>query len=189
MVTLRQVEEQLERIGCNFRHVGRAEIRELPAILMPEEQIAGAVNGRYSGGGALLVITNFRLLLIDRKPLFLTVEDIRFDMIAEIDYNIRLLNSTAFIITPSRKLVFSSWGQQRLRAIVSYMQQKVMDARQQQYMERQFAPQQPTYPKFFGNRVGSLAMQQSSGAGSRTMPVNSYVKMPIVTKHRRWPLS
>lgn len=189
MVTLRQVEAQLERISCNFRYIGRAEIRELPAILMPEEQIAGAVNGRYSGGGALLVITNFRLLLIDRKPLFLTIEDIRFDMIAEIDYNARLLNSTAFIITPSRKLVFSSLGQQRLRAIISYMQQKVMDARQQQYMERQFAPQHTARPQFFGNRVGSLAMQGSTGAGSRTVPMNSYVKMPIVTKQRRWPIS
>lgn len=184
MVTLRQVEEQLERLGCNFKYVGRAEIRELPAILMPEEQIAGAVNGRYSGGGALLVATNFRLLLIDRKPFFLTIEDIRFDMIAEIDFNARLLNSSAVVITPARKLIFSSIGQQRLRAIVTYLQQKVMEIRQHQFMEQQFIPEIMERRRFSGVRAGNLAIQGSAGA-SRTLPINPYASVPLITRRRR----
>lgn len=184
MVTLRHVEEQLERIGCNFKYVGRAEIRELPAILMPEEQIAGAVNGRYAGGGALLVATNFRLLLIDRKPFFLTIEDIRFDMVAEIDFNSRLLNSSAVIITPARKLVFNSIGQQKLRAIVSYLQQKVMEIRQHQFMEQQFIPEIAERKRFSGVRAGSLALQSSAGV-ARSLPINPYAKVPLVIKQRR----
>lgn len=185
MVTLRQVEEQLERLGCNFKFVGRAEIRELPAILFPEEHIAGAVNGRYQGGGALLVVTNLRLLLIDRKPFFLTIEDIRFDMIAEIDFNARLLNGSIVIITPAGRLVFSSLGQQRLRVMANYLQKKVMEARQQHFMEQQFIPEIAERRRFSGARAGNIAMQASSGGATRTMPINPYAKMPLITRRRR----
>src|SRR5689334_18716046 len=103
MITLANVEEQLKKVGCNFRFWGRPEIRELANILMQDEIIAACVNGRYEGGFALLCVTNHRLLLIDRKPMFLSMEDIRFDMIAEIDYSARLLDASVHIITPNRK--------------------------------------------------------------------------------------
>lgn len=185
MVTLRYVEKQLERLGCNFKFIGRAEIRELPTILLPEERIEGAVNGRYTGGGALLVITNLRLLLIDRKPFFLTIEDIRFDMIAEIDFNSRLLNSSAVIITPAQKLVFSSIGQQRLRTIVTYLQQKVLEARQHHLIEQQFIPEAQERRRFSGSRAGNLAIQGSTSGPIRTVPINPYAKMPLVIRRRR----
>lgn len=185
MVTLRYVEEQLERLGCNFKFVGRAEIRELPTILLPEERIEGAVNGRYTGGGALLVVTNLRLLLIDRKPFFLTIEDIRFDMIAEIDFNSRLLNSSAIIITPAQRLTFSSIGQQRLRQMVGFIQQKVLEARQNHFIEQQFIPEVEERRRFSGSRAGNLAIHASSSSGIRSMPINPYAKMPLITRYRR----
>lgn len=189
MVTLRQVEAQLEHIGCKFRFVGRAEVKELPAILMQDEVIAGAVNGRYTGGGALLVVTNYRMLLIDRKPLFLTVEDIRFDMIAEIDFNARLLNSTAYIITPTRQLTFSSYSQQRLRDMLNYTQQKIMDTRQH-YMQQQFTLGDATMggTKVTAGHVGELALQGNrAGPMPPALSANPYTKTSLVMRRRHHP--
>lgn len=140
MISLSQVEDQLRRVGCNFRFWGRPEIRELCNILMEGETIAQAVNGRYENGFAMLVATDHRLLLIDKKPMFLTLEDIRFDMIAEIDFSAQLLDSTVKIITPNRTLVFTSWNQGRMRTALNYTQQRVSEIRQH-YLQRQF--QQP----------------------------------------------
>lgn len=190
MIPLHKVEAQLKRIGCNFRVWGRPEIRELRNILMDNEEIAGATNGRYSGGFAFLTVTNFRLLLVDRKPLFLTTEDIRFDMITEIDFNAQLLNSTAYIITPTRELVFSSWNQHRLRVIVNYTQQRVMDVRQH-YMQQQFAPSAPQPkldPGVTAGRVGGLALQDNSTSGAPQMlpPATSpYGRLPFTTRRNR----
>src|SRR5688500_8181634 len=111
MVSLSQVEDQLKKVGCNFRFWGRPEIRELTKILIPGEIIAQAVNGRYENGFAMLVATDHRLLLIDKKPMFLTLEDIRFDMIAEMDFSAQLIDGTVKIITPNRTLVFTAWNQ------------------------------------------------------------------------------
>ncbi len=86
MVSKKSVEAQLKRIHFNYLAWGKTEIQELPNIILPEEHILECVNGMYEGGFALLVATDMRVLLIDKKPLnYLTVEDLRFDMISEID--------------------------------------------------------------------------------------------------------
>lgn len=184
MVTLSYVEEQLKRAGCNFRWWGRPEIRELANVLMPDEIIAGCANGRYEGGFALLCVTNHRLLLVDRKVMFLTLEDIRFDMITEIDYNARLLDSTVYIMTPNRKLVFTSWSQQRLRKMLDYTQRRVMEVRQHQ-MIQQFQPaivnQQQTAPL-----VGGLVMQGAHQT-MQPLPLNPYTRVPMLMRRRRYP--
>lgn len=144
MIALQTLEQQLKDIGCNFRFFGRPEIRELAKILTPGECISNCVNGIYEGGFALLAITDQRLLLIDRKPMYLTIEDIRFDMIAEIDYNHRLLNATARIYSTNKQLAFTSWNHTRLRNLIDTLQCKVMQMRHQlPGMQAQFASALP----------------------------------------------
>lgn len=129
MVTLHEVERQLKAINCNFRFFGRPEVRELTKILREDEIISQAVNGFYEGGFALLCVTNKRLLLVDRKPMFLTLEDLRFDMIAEVDFNHRLLNATVNIYSTNKSLMFTSWNNHKLRLLVENLQHHVMEIR------------------------------------------------------------
>jgi hypothetical protein len=140
MVTLATVEEQLKAIGCNFRFWGRAELRELCEILLPGETIAHAVNGQYEGGFALLCATDFRVLLIDKKPKYLTLKDIRFDMITELDFSGRMLNSTVRIYTPNKELRFTTTSNKRLRKLFTSTQHKVMEIRHR-FMMQQFQQQ------------------------------------------------
>lgn len=184
MISLDQVEQQLKRIGCNFRFWGRPEVRELRNILVEGEVIAQCANGFYEGGFALLCVTDRRLLLIDKKPMFLTLEDIRFDMIAEIDYNARLLDGTVHIITPSHKLVFTSWNQDRLRRLLNHVQERVMEIRQH-YMQQQFQPQmQVRDEQYTAPVVGSVMLQ---GNTQHAAPVNPYTAVPLTMRRRRVP--
>jgi len=185
MVSLHHIEEQLKKIGCNFRFWGRPEIRELQHILVEGEVIAQAVNGRYEGGFALLVVTDHRLLLIDKKPMFLTLEDIRFDMISEIDFSAHLLEGRVEIMTPNRKLAFVAWNQGRLRVLLNYVQQRITDIRHH-YMERQFQPQFQPQPgqQYSAPVVGSLVMQ---GSAQHTLPSHMYTKTPLTMRRHRIP--
>jgi len=199
MISLNQVEDQLKRVGCNFRFWCRPEIRELCKILMPGETIAQAVVGRYENGMALLVATDHRLLLIDKKPMFLTLEDLRFDMISEIDYNAQLFGGTVQIMTPNRKLTFSAWNQPRLRNILNYTQLRISEIRQH-YMQRQFEPQQqllqqamPPQPRddqYSAPAVGGLALQGNAAyqvAPSLPAPFNPYTNSSVTLRKRRIP--
>lgn len=140
MTSSESVYEQLERLRFNVHSWGRSEIRELPKILLPTEEIYECVNGLYEGGFALLVATNFRVLLIDKKPLnYLTVEDLRFDMINEIDYSHRLFGAQISIVTGPKNLIFRSYNQVRLRKLINHVQHCMAEAKrlQSQHQEGQ----------------------------------------------------
>lgn len=133
MVTRESIEQQLKKIGFNYHGWGRAEISELPNIILPDEQIYECVNGFYEGGFALLIATNVRVILVDKKPLkYLTVEDLRFDMINEIDYSHRLFAAEISISTGSKNLRFVSMNQPRLRKLIGHVQHCMAEGKKKQ---------------------------------------------------------
>lgn len=133
MVSETSVTAQLKRIDFSLHAWGRAEVGELPAILLADEQIFECVNGIYEGGFALLVATDIRVLLVDKKPFnFLTVEDLRFDMINEIDYNHRLFGAYVNISTGNRDLKFRSYNQPRLRKLISHVQHCMAESKKKE---------------------------------------------------------
>lgn len=149
MVTAKEIDRQLKNIGVTFWFLGNAELRELRHILVDGEVIEHCVLGRYEGGFAVLCATSYRLLLIDKKPFYLTLEDVRYDMIVEVDFAHRLLNATIKVRTPSKTLTFTSHKNHEIRQLVTYIQHRILADRQQQTpppqqygMSQQLQPQQ-----------------------------------------------
>lgn len=131
MKALSEIELQLSRLGIHNRFWGKPEIRELTNVLGQEEDITNAVVGRYEGGYCLLLTTNHRLLLVDKKIWFVSIEDIRFDMITEIDYSARLLDATISVRTINKLLRVTSIRQKNLRALTTYLQERLIELRMQ----------------------------------------------------------
>ncbi len=130
MVSRESVQIQLKQIGFSHITWGKSEVDELPNIILPEEVIYECVNGYYEAGFSLLVATNFRVLLIDKKPLsYLTVLDLRFDMINEIEYSHRLMGAQITISTGSKTLVFRSYNKLRLRKLIDHVQHRMAEAK------------------------------------------------------------
>lgn len=133
MVHFSIIEARLSKLGVSCSRWFKPEIRELQHILMDDEEIVACAQGRYFGGFALLVATDHRLLLIDKKIPYLTVEDIRYDMIAEIDYGSSIYDATINIYTVNKQFKFSSWKHKHhLRKLVAYAQRRVMELRHYQ---------------------------------------------------------
>lgn len=133
MVSKEAVLVQLKRLGFNHFSWGKSEVDELPNIILPDEIIYECVNGVYEAGFCLLVATNFRVLLIDRKPLnYLTVIDLRFDMINDIEYSHRLMGAQITINTGQKTLHFRSYNQQRLRKLIDHVQHRMAEAKHSQ---------------------------------------------------------
>ncbi len=147
MKALAEIEFQLNRLGIRNKFIGKPEIKELANVLAHDEVITNASNGRYQGGFALLVVTDRRLLLIDKKMWYLSLEDVRFDMISELDYCARLLDSTLTVRTMNKVLNFTSWHQKQLRDLTSFLQDKIMELRHLSPQSNdQFAAAMPQTP-------------------------------------------
>lgn len=182
MVSLDKIESMLAKVGVYNKYWGRAEIHELCRILMDEEEIIAAVNGRYEGGWAMLVATDRRLLLVDKKPWFLGLEDIRYDMIAEVAFTAGVLDSTITIRTINKSLSFRSVRQNKLRVMTAFIQQHIIKLRQSAYevwqsqndlLQKQAASQQRlSMPHPVA--VPQLSAVQPAAATS-TMPISGAV--------------
>lgn len=135
MVSHNNVLGQLNSIGLKFSFFGRSEVKELADILNEGEIIRHCTYGYYQGGSALLVATDGRLLLIDKKPFFLNLEDLRYEMINEVDFAGRFLDATVSLHTGNRKLAFRSFTDARLRELCRFTQDQITRARQIEYVQ------------------------------------------------------
>lgn len=186
MVSTNEVSEQMKRLGARFQFWCRPEIRELPKILFEGEQLKHILVGRYEGGFALLCSTDKRVLLVDKKPFYLTLEDIRYDMISDVQYNHRLLDSTVRLGTMHKTLSFTAYNHVKLRSFTSHIQEQVMLYRQQQNNSQQDQPAyeagSDTRPFAAGSRLPGVGVVFNATAPKQTV-VNPY-NMPIMIRRR-----
>jgi hypothetical protein len=138
MVHLSIIEARLSKLDFHASRWFKPEIKELQHILWEDEQIIECAQGRYFGGFALLVATEHRLLLIDKKLPFLSVEDVRYDMISAINYSTQAFDANINISTINKQHQFRSWKHKdKLKRLVNYAQQRVMQLKQYQQQAAQ----------------------------------------------------
>ncbi len=130
MVSHGEITAQLNGLGLKFRFFGRKEVDELPSIINPGEQIRHCVYGSYQGGSGLLVATDRRILLIDKRPFFLNIEDFRYEMLSDVYFAGRMLNAAVSLNAGTKELRFVSISDARLRKLYTYTQDQITTARQ-----------------------------------------------------------
>lgn len=136
MVGTQQVLRQFHRLGVKPSVWARSEIAELGNILVPGEHLEHVVFGWYENGFALLCCTEHRVLLIDKKPFYFKMEDLRYDKISEVRFLNRLLDSTLVLSYAGMKLDFKSWKQRELRQLMEFIQGTIMNINQQQWAQK-----------------------------------------------------
>ena len=130
MISYKLVLEQLSTLGLNYRFFGKPETRELANILNIGETIHFCTYGYYQGGSALLVATSSRLLLVDKRPFFLNLEDIRYEMINQVNFSGRMMDATVHLHTGNKQLKFRSFADSKLRGLCNFVQDQITSARQ-----------------------------------------------------------
>lgn len=172
MVTKHEINRQLRAIGADFRFWGRAEVAELEHIIVPGEHIMYCINGYYEHGFAVLCITDQRVILVDKKILYLTLEDLRFDMISEVDFSNQVFSATITIFTINKTLRFSAFKIAALRKATAYLQGRVLQLRTQ-----------PQAPAVSLQRL-LAAGGQSDVASLEHRVTNPYTKVPLIMRRR-----
>lgn len=109
----------------------RREVAELPHLLMPGESVIAILSGFYTAGTAILCVTNRRLLLVDKKFVRLSYEDVRFEAISDISYSQQAMLASARFYIAGRNIQFRSWYKKELRTLVQFVQDRMFEAHQQ----------------------------------------------------------
>ena len=150
MIAIEELLEQFHQLGVKPSFWARAEIKELSSLLVPGEQLTNVVFGWYENGFALLCCTDQRVLLLDKKPFFLKMEDLRYDKISEVRFLSRLLDSTLILSYAGQKLDFKSWNNAALRKLMIYIQETIMRNNQpQQFQQPSSKFEEPAHQQQF----------------------------------------
>lgn len=123
-------EAQLKQLGPKFRMFGRAEVRELHRIISSDEKIHHCIYGYYQGGSGILVATNRRVLLIDKRPFFLNLEDLAYEKIRDIAFMNQFLQATLHLQAGMKKLSFRSISDARLRRLKEFVEARILEVSQ-----------------------------------------------------------
>ncbi len=83
---LKHVKGELRQRGAVAYNMWLPETHYLPHLLHKDEHIMGSVYGRYSNGRGALIATNQRVLFLDKKPLFMNVDELTFMIIGGVTF-------------------------------------------------------------------------------------------------------
>lgn len=107
----------------------RREMAELPKHLTANEQVIAVLSGFYTSGTAILCVTNKRLIILDKKWVRLSYEDIRFEAISEVHFSQQAFLASARFYIAGRNVAFKSWYRGELRTLVQFVQDKMFESR------------------------------------------------------------
>lgn len=78
-----RVKEELRKAGVTSYGLLKLESRNLPQIIHENEHVKGVSYGRAStGGGAMLVATDLRIIYFNRMPLFSSLDEVTYELVS-----------------------------------------------------------------------------------------------------------
>lgn len=186
MVDAQTIATQLRSINEDQPFWVKAELRELPNIIVENETIKHLAAGRYEGGLALFVATDQRALIIDKKVMFLSVEDIRYEMISEINYSHKLFDSVVHINSFNKAIWFNSYRKKQLRQLSSYIQQRLSEMRNQETVETKILEDYLSHQTtdYIPTPTVPYSPQDWDRVNERVNTVNTYASKPMFMRRR-----
>ena len=83
----RRILSELRSLGMSSYGLIHAEVGQLIAILHYDEYLGGVVYGHSNQGFALLAATDRRIIFVDAKPLFVTKNELTYDVVSGVSFS------------------------------------------------------------------------------------------------------
>ncbi len=100
------IKRELIYLGANGYNTLLPEAHVLPEILHGDEKLRGIVFGKYEQTGAqpargrgALIVTDQRIMLLDKKPLFVKCDEISFEVVSGISFSWVVIAGTILLHT------------------------------------------------------------------------------------------
>lgn len=139
------------------------ELAELPKVLISGEQVLAVLSGMYTAGTAILCVTSHRLILIDKKLIRLSLEDIRFESIREIHYSRQPLTASIRLYYAGREMQFRTWHKKELRVLSQLVQQKMFEVSERKTGGASTVGQKKTEHKYLKSNPSELHNNNALG--------------------------
>lgn len=121
----------IKALGANWYNLILPETKALPSVIQPDEQILGLVYGRYkkesdnSISRGVLVATNKRALLLNKKFMFKESDEIRYGVISGVNYSRVLFIYAVTVHTRMGDVSIRTFNQRCAKIFVSAIENQI----------------------------------------------------------------
>ncbi len=96
----KRIKQELLDAGVTFYGLLKSETRFLPKILHPDEHVKAVVYGLHHSNSVMLVATNTRIIYLDKKPIALFLDEVSYEVISGLEFEIHTFFATLVLHTP-----------------------------------------------------------------------------------------
>lgn len=132
-----RVIEELSDIGFGFWQLRRAESKYIASIIEKDEHILSAIYGHVpSGGKAVLVATDTRVIYLDHVPLFETLDEFPYESIIGITYSVNVFMSAITLHTALGDRTLEHVKHRTSESFVNYIEKKCTEQREDEAIKQ-----------------------------------------------------
>jgi len=122
-----RIKNELHAVGASAVDLMLAESRSLPFVIHADEHIKGVVYGRSAEGIVALVATDRRVILLDKKFLFIKYEEITYDVVSGVSCGFAGLYGTVTLHTRIGDFKLKTFNQRCALRFVDYIEERRLD--------------------------------------------------------------
>lgn len=129
-----QVVHQLKGLGASAYDLRLPESHILPYIVRPDEWIIGIIFGKYKQAGegrfgrGALVATDRRVILLDKKPLFVKCDELMYRAISGVAYSRSGLMGTVILHSRTGDIQMRTYNQLCAKSFIESVESKLFAA-------------------------------------------------------------
>ncbi len=106
IVKAKRVKREMLDAGVSIYGLLKAESRYLPKILHDNEHIEAVIYGQHNSSSAMMIATDERIVYLDKKPTVVMFDEVSYEVISGIEFDIHTLFATIVLHTPVRNYEF-----------------------------------------------------------------------------------
>ena len=126
-----RIKQELRAAGATAYGLMKSESRYLPNIIHEDEHIGGVVYGQYGGGSAMLIATDHRVIFLDRKPLFTTMDELTYDVVSGVMLNKSGVFTTVILHTRVAEYTINYANSTCAAGFVKYIESRRLEKQEQ----------------------------------------------------------
>lgn len=136
-----RVDRELRSVGVSRLGLVTSESHYLPRVIHSDEHIGGVVYGFNENGFVMLVATNWRVVYLDKKPLFINKDEINYGAVSGVKFSHAGLGSTVTLHTRVKDFIIQTFNQKCAKHFVDYIEELAFqNSNVNNYIYRQNCP-------------------------------------------------
>jgi len=125
-----RITNELRAVGASSYALNSMEGRHLHNVIHHDEHIGGVVYGKNKDCMAMLVATDKRVVFIDKKPMFVNLEEIKYDVVSGVSMGKSGFSSEVILHTRIKDFALKTINNKGSVNFVSYIDSNWLETKQ-----------------------------------------------------------